>query len=118
MTLVDLTEIEFRRFYGREPPGPIFGWALRDGLLTLGVGGIVIDEYGERWAFVDALPSAPRSQWYRVAKRFLEKLRSLGVGTVKAAPGEFATADRFLRRLGFVPTGEMVDGREVYACQV
>lgn len=118
MTLVDLTEAEFWRFYGRPPPGHIWGWALRDGLVTMGVGGLLIDEYGERWAFVDALPSAPRRWWVRAASSFMAKCAELGVGTIKAAPGDYETAERFLRHFGFEPTGEVRDGRKVFACQV
>ena len=78
---------------------------------------LLIDDKGERWAFVDALPTAPRMQWYRIAKRFMDQVKAMGCGSLKATPGHFETADRFLRRLGFEPTGEVRDGQRIYECR-
>jgi hypothetical protein len=113
MQLGDLTPREFYRFFGCHYDKLWRGKAIRNGLVTVAVGGIAEDD-GRWWAFADFLPGAPRKAIYKACARGLRDLVNEGWSEVYAKQGPYDTAPRFLRHLGFEPTEEFSNDMRVW----
>lgn len=111
----ELDPAELYRFFRLSVEGPVFGYAARDGIKTVAIGGVLFDEGGRAWTFLDFLPGR-RGPWlYRYARKTLEIARELALESVSAVRDEqFSSSERLLTRLGFRRTDETIDGKEVW----
>lgn len=115
MNVRDLTREEFARFCGMEIRHEFWGYAARDGVKTIALGGVLKSEDGKWWGFLDQLPTRHGGYLYRHAIHVLKRAAEEGISEVYVLrdPGK-TTSQRLLERLGFEPTGEMQNEFEVW----
>lgn len=115
LELHPLTEREFFRFFRMTVQPPIFGYVLRDGIKTVAIGGVVFDEHGIAWAFLDFLPGRNTGALYKHACRLFRDVQEMGIEEVFITRDhEYATSQRLIERLGFHKTDRTLDGKEVW----
>lgn len=116
MSLADL--LDYARGVGVDVPEGIepIGYAAHADGAIIGVGA-VFQISGRWWGIVDA-PSLHGCAiaLHRAARRLLSECSQHGRTVHVLRDGTLATSERWLSRLGFRPTGEMVNNREVWVC--
>lgn len=116
MTLVrQASTADFVRFYERSVPEIWLGMvAERDGEL-IGFGLVVWDDLGRALAIFDRKADFSAFTMHRVAKRVLSALKEADEPVIYAyCDTHIPGASKWLRRLGFVPTGTEIDGQVLY----
>lgn len=116
MTRADL--LDYARCVGVDVPDGIepIGYAARDGGAIVGVGA-VFQIGGRWWGIVDAPKlHGCAMALHRAARRLLDDCRNHNRTIHVLRDGALNTSARWLSRLGFRPTGEMVNDREVWVC--
>ena len=98
--------------------GRYIGWTGWIGRLAVGTGGVVMQPDGRATALFGCLPGYRHLlgvSFHRRTVRLLKRLDMAGVKTLVAmCDPEIEPADRWLRRLGFRPRGDVIDGEMVY----
>lgn len=106
---------EIYRFYGRPVVKPFAGYAARQGLRTVAIGGLIEIE-GRVWGFIDFRPGHRLRAIYRYMLRVLDEAKASGIPEIFVArDASLATSERLLTRAGFERTGEEIEGHEIWA---
>lgn len=111
------TEDDIARFYG----GIQFNarWhakAMRKGRLIAGIGGVIETEPGVWFGFLEVPAHLRRPSLYRQVVQVLDEAKALGAREVRTwCDKSIPRAGAMMRRLGFVRTDEMIDGKAIYS---
>lgn len=108
---------ELYRFFGVRLERTYNAVCGRDGIRTIGIGGIYQDLDGQVWGFIDARPEYFSPVMYRQALRFLRSLAQDGVKSIKVQRQNIDTSEAFLTRLGFKKTAEVINDMEIWEWQ-
>lgn len=93
------------------------GFSVFDGDKMVGMVGIALGRDANYWGYFDVDKKLPFSVGYQIARGLERSLRSVEHDVfVLCQQGDFATAPRFLRLIGFKPTGESINGEEIWVC--
>lgn len=101
------TPADYSGFYKADPPDVWTALVGRQGGRVVGMAGVVYDDYGRAWAFLDAL-IRPTFALHRQALRFFAAMRQVGEPAIYTTCGydQSPRAEAWLRRLGFEITDE------------
>lgn len=111
----DLDELEVFRFYGRQVVSPIKGYAARQGLRTVALGGLMLGAEGRVWGFLDFKPGHRLRAMYRYTLKLLEWAEHNSIPEIYVTRDDtIATSQKLLARSGFSPTGETAAGLEIW----
>jgi hypothetical protein len=110
------TDDDVARFYGPiEFTSRYVAKALRKGKLVAALGGAFEHKDGVWYGFLEIPVSERRLSVYRHTVRLLQEVKAAGAVMVRATcQTEIPRAAEFLARLGFVPTEDEIDGRQVW----
>lgn len=118
--IVPATDDDIARFYGGiEFTGKWVAKALRKGKLVSGFGGLIETEDGVWFAFFEVPAHERKPILFRHILEAFEAAKAQGAKVFKATcdtsiPG----AEKLMRRLGFAPTEDEINGKVVWAWQV
>lgn len=97
---------------------PVFGYAARKGLMTIGLGGIWQELDGRVWGFIAFKPGYRYRLLYRYMRLLLKEAEQSGIPEIYVVRDHsFETSERLLRRGGFTKTDEQIEGFEVWVWQ-
>lgn len=118
--IVPATEDEFARFYhGMQVTGRWVGRAMMKGRLIAGFGGLIETGEGEWVAFFEVPAHERKPSVFRHIKAAFAEAREQGAKVIKATcDTSIPRAEALMRHLGFEPTDETLDGKELWVCQV
>lgn len=114
--MVDMaTDDDVARFYALQFPRGWMGKVIRKGRLVAGFGGLIECENGD-WVAVLEVPAHLRvPSLFRHAMRLLRDAKDQGVARIIATcDPEITRSEEFMRKLGFVPTEEEIDGKVIW----
>lgn len=97
---------------GLPVPAYWIGLVCEEGGARVGIGGIYEGVDGRWWASIKAGARRPVALW-RAARDVLEAAGNAGVAVHALADDRIEGAERFLMRIGFRPTDEMIEGYRV-----
>lgn len=82
----------------------------------VGIGCLVSDQEGRAWAVVEVEPELMGRGMilHRLAKRFLTRVARIGMTVYALRNDDLNTSERWLTRLGFRKTDEVMNEREVW----
>ena len=114
--IVQASEDDVARYYGGIAfPTRWVAKALRKGDLVAGMGGVIETEPGVWVGFLEVPPFARSPSLFRHVKDVLEKAREAGAVKVKTwCDDGIPRAEAMMRRLGFQPTDETINGKVVW----
>lgn len=115
--LIDATDEHIHRFYGNplEANGKKFVKAYVRNGAVLGIAGIVEDEKGEWYGFIDNPTGFRKSYFYRTALKMAEIAKNNGAKKLKTiCQHDIPRSEEFLTRLGFVETSEEFQGKAIW----
>lgn len=115
-TVSAATEDDIARFYGGiEFSAPWHAKAMRKGRIVAGMGGVIEMEPGVWLGFLEVPAHARSPSLFRHVKDVLEQARASGAIKVKTwCDDSIPRAEAMMRRLGFQPTDEKIDGKVVW----
>ena len=118
--IVPATDDDFARFYGgQQVTGKWVARAMRRGRLIAGFGGLIELDGGEWLAFFEVPAAERKPSLLRHIKAAFAEAREQGAKVIKATcDTRIPRAESLMRHLGFEPTEEQHEGREVWVCQV
>lgn len=111
--LRDATNDDWRSLVGTDPPGYWHGLVYVEGGAVLGIGGVFEAEDGRWWAVVKAIEKRPVALM-RATREVLAAADRAGVPLLAKPSPQIDGADRFLARIGFRPTPELLGGEPVW----
>lgn len=95
------------------------GKAMRKGRLVAAIGGAVEVEDGVWFGFLELPLYLRRPSVFRHVKDVLAQAIDQGATTIRATCDmQIPRAEEMMRRLGFEPTDELVNGKVIWTCQV
>lgn len=107
------TASDWKALTGLEAPGYWIGLAYEEDGALLGLGALYEGVDGRWWSSVAANARRPVALW-KAAREVLETAAAAGIDVHAMAAPWIDGADKFLLRLGFVATDEMIEGHRVY----
>lgn len=115
--IVPATEDDVARFYGAiEISGQWYAKAMRKGALVAGMGGVIETEPGVWVGFLEVPAHERKPSLYRQVITVLDQAKASGAREIRTwCDDSIPRAEAMMRRLGFKPTDEMIDGRTVYS---
>lgn len=113
------TEEDVARYYGGiEIRARWVGKSMRRGLLIAGFGGAIETSEGEWFAFLEIPGSERKPSLYRHVLEGFERVKEQGATVIKAlCDTSIPRAEELMRRLGFQPTDETIDGKVLWKWQ-
>lgn len=110
-----LDEQEMFRFYKTDVVLPIRGYAGREGLRTVIIGGLTLGTDGRVWGFIDFKPGYRLKVIYRYMLRLLDEARQDGIPAIWVSRNTaLDTSERLLMRAGFARANETIEGHEIW----
>lgn len=113
------TDEDFARYYrGNECQARWVGKSMRRGLVIAGFGGAIETTDGEWVAFLEIPDSERKPSLYRHVLEGFERVKEQGATAIKAVcDTSIPRAEELMRRLGFEPTDETVNGKVLWKWQ-
>ena len=109
------TEGDFVRFYGALPPQHWAGVVVESDRMIHAIGGVYAQENGVWCAWAHMGPgSRCWKHLHQGAKLVLDQAVKLGLPIYCTADPSIEASSRWLERLGFKPTGDVVDNQTVW----
>lgn len=110
-----LDDREMLRFYKVPVVSPFKGYAGRDGLRTVIVGGLTLGGDGRVWGFIDFKPGYRLKVIFKYMMRLLEEARQDGIPEIYVSRDpSYETSERLLKRAGFSLADEKIKGHEIW----
>lgn len=109
-------DADFARFYGgRQLNARMVGRGLWRRRLLAGFGGAIETADGEWLAFLEVPEGERKPSIYRHILQCMDEVKAHGAKVVKAwCDPEIPRSDALMKRLGFSPTDEEIDGKVVW----
>jgi len=93
------------------------GFSVFDGDEMIGMVGIALGRDENYWGYFDIRGKVPPHIGYQIARGTRRGLECLDHDVyVLCQQGDFPIAPKFLRLLGFKPTGDVINNEEVWVC--
>lgn len=110
------TPYDYKSYFGIDPPEVWTALVARQGRTIVGLGGVIYDEWGRAFGFLDSNIKVPLCV-HRHALRFMKAMRETGEPVVYTFCDRSVSdrAQAWLERLGFRPDEHMtVTGQDVW----
>lgn len=106
--IVKATDTDMIRFYGAPMTGAWEAHVMKRGRHVLGVAGVIVQEDGELYGFMDLREWSRTPLVLRHILKYLKGLKERQIDKVRvAADTGYDRAEEFLKRLHFTPTDEV-----------
>lgn len=111
------TDDDVARFYGGiQFSGAWHAKAMHRGRLVAGMGGVIETEPGVWVGFLEVPEGERKPSLYRHVIEMLDAAKASGATTIKTwCDDSIPRAEAMMRRLGFQPTDEIIDGKRIWA---
>jgi len=93
------------------------GFSVFDNGQMVGMVGIALGRDEQYWGYFDIRSKVPHRVGFQIARGLQRKMRTIDHDVfVLCQQGDFPTAPKFLRLIGFKPTGDVINNEEIWVC--